>query len=496
MMPNSGRYLGSGFINTLRSLTAFLAQRIEDGQIPHLVVQPEQLTYHEGRLPRLARLLRTHHKFANQIKRVNIDEAHFIHTAGKDQYGLSAFRPAWGRLDMFRVLLPQKVPFLAMSGTLPPHIKSSVRAVLRDNAVLIELTSNRPNIVYAARPILGAFTDWRNLNFVIPNDFNPDDFPRPKTIIFVDNTDFTEQIVNHLTTLLPTNLRSQGHVKKYHGKMSKAYLDATYDDFSNPVGQCIWLIATEGASTGLDVRGIRAVIQYGVTRDLASALQRGGRGGRDPDAISIFLTLYEDWVPLMSIPKVFSDPDQPVAKQLSRTSPKRDRTAVSVIAHFQSSSCQRDGFAQYMDDKTGDALKFVGPWCCDRHGSDFDLTYFFKGSPLLTEAPLRFINFDSTDQPATSTPKRPKGQRKALLRSVYTIDHIINVKGMELLSAKPASQIQTITNIQDVLNETDEWAERWGDQILNVIKRYDEELRKSSGKPARKKGKENKGTTL
>lgn len=136
-----------------------------------------------------------------------------------------------------------------MSGTLPPHIKATVEEVLREACTKIELTSNRPNITYAASPITSSFNDWHNLDFVIPRSFNPDDQPKRKTVVFIDNTQSTVELAQHLDQLLPRSLRGKGFIKNYHSKMSSAYLDLTYNDFADPTGQCRWLIATEGAST-------------------------------------------------------------------------------------------------------------------------------------------------------------------------------------------------------------------------------------------------------
>lgn len=69
-----------------------------DGQIPHLIVQPEQFQMYKGHLPRLGHLLHDR-KFAQQIKHVHVDEAHNVYTSGSKRHGNPAFRLAWGSLD-------------------------------------------------------------------------------------------------------------------------------------------------------------------------------------------------------------------------------------------------------------------------------------------------------------------------------------------------------------------------------------------------------------
>lgn len=75
----------------------------------------------EGHLPRLYLLLR-HHHFQRHITRINVDEVHNIYTAGLSLYGLDAFRPAWGRLDELKAILPKDTRWSGFSATIPPHI--------------------------------------------------------------------------------------------------------------------------------------------------------------------------------------------------------------------------------------------------------------------------------------------------------------------------------------------------------------------------------------
>ncbi|KIJ05208.1 hypothetical protein PAXINDRAFT_93756, partial [Paxillus involutus ATCC 200175] len=59
-----------------------------------------------------------------------VDEAHNIHTAGLSHHGEDAFRPAYGRLGDFRILLPKGIPFQALSATLPLHILMTIKREL------------------------------------------------------------------------------------------------------------------------------------------------------------------------------------------------------------------------------------------------------------------------------------------------------------------------------------------------------------------------------
>ena len=276
-----------------------------------LLVQPEQLFMIAGQLPRLGRLMQDR-AFVKLIKRMHVDEAHCIYSAGMDHYGLPAFRDAWGRLAEFRIKLGKGVPVQALSGTQPPHIKKAIiEQLLFDETKLcsIKLSSNRANTVYAMHPIVGELSDFRNLDFLVPENC-PEDICLSKTIVFHDDSDEASKAALYIDRRLPVCLQNKGIVQHYHGGMSKDYLTEVYDDFKKADGVCRILHATEGASTacsfffffsfisdlstqGLDIADINTVVQYGITRDVPTTLQRGGRGGRTPSAEAIFLIMYE-----------------------------------------------------------------------------------------------------------------------------------------------------------------------------------------------------------
>ena len=185
------------------------------------------------------------------IKRVHVDEAHFIYSAGLRHYGQPAFRVAWGRLGEFLISLGKNVVVQALSGTQPQHIKTVIMKHLRFNEeklCSIKLSSNRPTIIYATHQIVGELSNFRNLDFLIPDEY-PDGLQLPKTIIFHDSVDEAAAAAFYNDRRLPKKLQNKGLVRHYHGAMSAEYLTAVYDDFSNPDGLCRILHATEGAST-------------------------------------------------------------------------------------------------------------------------------------------------------------------------------------------------------------------------------------------------------
>ncbi|KAK0437109.1 uncharacterized protein EV420DRAFT_1254350, partial [Desarmillaria tabescens] len=83
--------------------------------------------------------------FRKTIRRVFVDETHFIYFAGTPRYNVPAFRPSWGRLNEIKILLPS-IPWQVLTATSPPHVLSAIEtAVLKPNDELIRITSNRPN---------------------------------------------------------------------------------------------------------------------------------------------------------------------------------------------------------------------------------------------------------------------------------------------------------------------------------------------------------------
>ncbi|KIJ57528.1 hypothetical protein HYDPIDRAFT_171650, partial [Hydnomerulius pinastri MD-312] len=233
-----------------------LWESIKQGEYQHLIVSPEQLGMYKGHLPRLARLIREDKQFSRKISRVHVDEAHNIYTAGLSHHGEDAFRPAYGRLGNFRILLPKGTPFQALSATLPPHILSAIKRHLE-----IEVSTNRSNITYATIPLIESLRNFRNLDCLIPNGLSPS-AKIPKTLVFHDCKQDATDAASYIDKRLPLPLQNRGVVKHYHSDMSAEYLLQTYEDFSSPDGTCRILHATAGASTGLDIPGVEVVIQY------------------------------------------------------------------------------------------------------------------------------------------------------------------------------------------------------------------------------------------
>ncbi|KAK7016068.1 II DNA helicase [Favolaschia claudopus] len=459
--------------------------------------------------------------FAKKIARVHIDEAHFLHTAGKPHYGLPAFRPSWGALDEFRLRLPKGTPVQALSGTLPPHIKSAVVDHLNfDPATFLslKLSTNRPNILFATHRIVGSITDLRNLDFLVDIPFTR----IVKTIVYHDDTQRTADAADHQDKRLPERLRNTGVVRHYHGGMSKQYLQEVFDDFRDPSGTCKILHATEGASTGLHVEDLEAVVDYGLPQHKVTSLQRGGRCGRRGQQ-SVYLVMAEPWTYTVSLEATeisSNDPDRPIAGRLTKKSRKPERAGLAMVVYVRSQLCLREMIARYLADTSREALEISTAWCCDvdhpeNPSRKFDKRTFFPGRFIYGDENGRIYAGDVDEEdrihlnPVKGRKRKAKGtanrkvvQRAPLqeklrswlatahasdpLRVVRPASFILDAKAIKSLSTVHPDRIQEVVDVVSTVEQTEEWGNEWGAAIFSVISAYDAHLPRN---PTRKKKK-------
>ncbi|KAJ7269062.1 P-loop containing nucleoside triphosphate hydrolase protein [Mycena rebaudengoi] len=487
-----------------------LWDKIMRGGFQHLIVQPEQLKSFKGHLPRLARLLHIP-QFLKSIARVHVDEAHSHFTAGLPHYGLPAFRPSWGALNELRIRLPKGVSFQALSATSPPHIKSALIEHLNfdtSSLISLKLSCNRPNIVYATHRIVGTLSDFRNLDFLISIPFTA----LLMVLVFHDDTQQTADATAYLEKRLPVELQNKGVIRHYHGGMSKAYLTQVFEDFSNDDGVCRILNGTEGISTGLDVAGIDAVIDYGAPREQSTGIQRGGRAGRRGQ-LAVYLLMAERWVYTASLDSAdpdSTDPDRPISGRLLKNARKQARAGLAVVLYVRTESCLREMIGRYLADKSREALAISTAWCCDRSHPDdstlqFDKRKFFPGRFIYEDEQggIYAGDIDEADRvhlnpvrvkkrKAKGPPNRKVAERADLqdclrdwLASAHAVDplrairppsFILDSKAIKSLASTHPGRMRSADEVISVLNETREWGDEWAAKIFEVIAAYDEKL--------------------
>jgi superfamily II DNA/RNA helicase len=145
----------------------------------------------------------------------------------------TTFRPAHGKFDVIRLLFP-KTTVMAFSATFPPHILNVVKKkmAIPPDHIFIQRSRNRPNVTYATHEAVGSLTDFRNLWFLLPANFNfHPPMQIPPTAIFHDDIKECSNATRFVKNLLPISLRNLGLVKHYNGLMSQDYLERTYQEF-------------------------------------------------------------------------------------------------------------------------------------------------------------------------------------------------------------------------------------------------------------------------
>ncbi|KAK0455321.1 P-loop containing nucleoside triphosphate hydrolase protein [Desarmillaria tabescens] len=364
--------------------TIFNSKTKTPGTVKHFIVTTEQMfKSKEGYLTRFGHLIRTL-AFRKTIRRVFVDEAHFIYFAGTPRYNVPAFRPSWGRLNEIKILLPS-IPWQVLTATSPPHVLSVIEtAVLKPNYELIRITSNRPNTIYATHCMVKSLDVMENYDCFLPSPF--DIKLQKKILLFFNDRNLGRRVASYLNGKLPENLKSQDLIKHYDSIMSPQYLEKYHSDFAREDGKCKILCATSAEAVGIDFADVDIVGYMGIPQDECDDLQRGGRVIRRMGKIGLYVIFYEPWVldvdikdfdnPLMDE----KDPDRPRAP-LKPTSNKKERAALSAIRLIQGHEpvCIREFKAKYLKDDAPDALHYFAPFCCDRHGNGFELQDFLPG---------------------------------------------------------------------------------------------------------------------
>jgi superfamily II DNA helicase RecQ len=222
-------------------------QKVEHGQFRHLIVQPEQFRLHHGHLPRMAKLLRNR-AFVTKVKRVVIDEAHNIYTAGTSINGRPPFRPSWGALGELRVHLSKGTSIQALSATMPGYIHRTIRQNLAfpPDSLTIRVSINRPNLIYATHVLVDGRHNLHNPDCIIPQPFHPP-MRLPKLVVFHGVKMETATAAQHVNSRLPAAFQKLRICRHYHSDMSVDYLDQTYNSFADPDGDVLILHATSGA---------------------------------------------------------------------------------------------------------------------------------------------------------------------------------------------------------------------------------------------------------
>ncbi|KAJ7608460.1 hypothetical protein FB45DRAFT_1067541 [Roridomyces roridus] len=140
--------------------------------------------------------------------------------------------------------------------------------------------------------------------------------------------------------------------------MSQDYLTKIFNDFSEPDGTCKILHGTEGASTGIDVGDIDAVIDYGCPQICARRYNERVDVDVEP-TIGLYCSCPSHGPirpPSTLLGAEGTDPDRPISGRLLKDSKKPDRAGLAMILYVRSTLCLRDMIRRYLADESEHAL--------------------------------------------------------------------------------------------------------------------------------------------
>lgn len=180
-------------------------------------------------------------EFRSKVISIFVDEAHVISHWG------SGFRKKYGELGIIRSFIPKSTSIVAVSATLPPRVRRDVIRVLRyhpQQYVSIDVGNDRPNVTIVVRGIQHPLNSYADLDFIV-EDLANDRNQIPKTFIYCDNIAMGTEIIDHLMTLLPENLRHDGIIRPYNACFSKDYRKAVRIKFKS--GEVRILVCTDAA---------------------------------------------------------------------------------------------------------------------------------------------------------------------------------------------------------------------------------------------------------
>lgn len=155
--------------------------------------------------PEFSKLLRDS-KFTKNVLTIVVDEAHCI-----SQWGES-FRKKYAELGKLRSYVPNSVPFLVTSATLPPPMLDDVLQKLHfsmKRTFIINLGNERLNITPVICRLRGAAQDLGALTFTIDDASYTPEQDLQRTVIFFGSRDLTYKAYKHLQRLLPPDKQNQ-----------------------------------------------------------------------------------------------------------------------------------------------------------------------------------------------------------------------------------------------------------------------------------------------
>ncbi|KAJ7908543.1 P-loop containing nucleoside triphosphate hydrolase protein [Mycena leptocephala] len=256
-------------------------QDIEDGKYRVIVTNVETLMQQDGGFD----MLWKKPQFTSRLISIVWDEGHCVSK-------WAGFRPEYKEVGRLRFLIPRSIPFVILSATLPPAVLSDVMRtlqVLPDKVTIIRRSNDRPNIHLAVREMKYPMNSFKDLAFLIPENWKPGDPLPPKFLIFFDSIADSIEAAKFLRGRLPFEYRHK--IKWFNSEMSTEFKETESDALKT--GKIWGLSCTDSFGMGLDLPDILLVIQWRSTCDMCTLWQRLGRAARALHLTAMGLFLVE-----------------------------------------------------------------------------------------------------------------------------------------------------------------------------------------------------------
>ncbi|KAG6913530.1 hypothetical protein DXG01_006173 [Tephrocybe rancida] len=202
-------------------------------------------------------------KVAGKFLYFIFDEGHCV-----SQWG-NTFRNEYLYVSNLCYLLASEVLFYVASATLPPPILTDVHNILRLHPNKLEkiiYSNDRPNIHLVIPPMEHSISSYRDLAFLIPDNFTVNSPQLLKFLVFSDSTTSTEDALH-------------GKIKWFHSTMTPAYCEEEFERFRN--GEVWGKVVTD------------AFGMYHVPSNLCTLWQCFGRAGRAANSEATAILLVE-----------------------------------------------------------------------------------------------------------------------------------------------------------------------------------------------------------
>ncbi|KAJ7766972.1 P-loop containing nucleoside triphosphate hydrolase protein [Mycena maculata] len=270
----------NGITITAETATYKNFQDIEDGKYSVVVTNVETLMQQDGGFEKLWKKP----AFVSRLISLVEDEGHCASTR-------ATFRPEYKQVNRLRYLIPRDIPFVVVSATLPPAVLSDVMNNLQISSkkcTIIQWSNDRPNIHLVVREMKYGMNSYKDLAFLIPEDWKPGDLLPPKFLIFFDSIADSIEAAKFLQNCLPLEYRHK--IKWFNSEMSTEFKDIESD--SQKSGKIWGLCCTDSFGCldliiGLDLSDVLLVIQWRSTCDMCTLWQRLGHTAR---ALQLFVT--------------------------------------------------------------------------------------------------------------------------------------------------------------------------------------------------------------